>query len=61
MREKVKQESQESVADFKQRIAIIMRKRNGYGSYSMVGAAMSDPCVVRKQTDKGYYGNAETV
>jgi hypothetical protein len=52
---------QESVADFKQRIAIIMRKRNGYGDYSIVGAAKSDPCVVRKPTDKGYYGNSEAV
>lgn len=58
MKGKVKQES---VADFKQRIAIIMRKRNGYGSYSIVGAAHADPCVVRKSTDKGYYGNSKAV
>ena len=50
---------QESVADFKQRIAIIMRKRNGYGNYSIVGAAKPDPCVVRNRKD--IYGNSKTV
>lgn len=39
----------ESVADFKARIAQIMRKKEGK-SYSVIGAAHAHPCVVRKTT-----------
>lgn len=38
----------ESVADFKHRIAIIMRERETGKRYSIIGAARSHPCVVRK-------------
>lgn len=37
----------ESLADFKHRIALIMRNREGGAVYSMIGAAKPDPCVVR--------------
>jgi hypothetical protein len=39
----------ESVADFKQRIALIMRNRDGSGKvYSMVGASRAPECCVRQ-------------
>jgi hypothetical protein len=38
----------ESVADFKQRIAIIMRQRETGKKFSIVGASRADECVVRK-------------
>jgi hypothetical protein len=41
------QEPQESIADFKQRIALLMRNREGGKVYSMIGAAPPDPCVIR--------------
>jgi hypothetical protein len=37
----------ESIADFKHRIALIMRNREGGAHYSIVGAARPDSCVVR--------------
>ena len=40
--------AQESVADFKQRLAIIMRERETGHRYSIVGAARPHPCVRRK-------------
>jgi hypothetical protein len=42
----------ESVADFKQRIAIMMRERETGKRYSIVGGPRADVCVVRK-TKKG--------
>jgi hypothetical protein len=44
----------ESVADFKQRLAIIMRERETGKKYSIVGASRADECVVRGQQDRGY-------
>lgn len=41
--------AQESVADFKQRLAIIMRQRETGHTYSIVGAPRADRCVVRKR------------
>jgi hypothetical protein len=38
----------ESMADFKHRIALLMRNREGGAQYSIIGAAPADPCVVRK-------------
>jgi hypothetical protein len=38
----------ESVADFKQRLAIMMRERETGKRYSIIGAAPAHPCVVRK-------------
>jgi hypothetical protein len=38
----------ESVADFKQRIAIIMRQRETGKKYSIVGGPRAHECVVRK-------------
>jgi hypothetical protein len=38
---------QESIADFKHRIALLMRNREGGKQYSIIGAARPDPCVVR--------------
>jgi hypothetical protein len=47
----------ESMADFKQRIALLMRNKSGGEIYSMIGAAHSDKCVVR-QGPKTYGHNA---
>jgi hypothetical protein len=38
----------ESVADFRQRIAIMMRERETGKKFSMVGASRAADCVVRK-------------
>jgi hypothetical protein len=38
---------QESIADFKHRIALLMRNREGGKAYSIIGAARPDPCVIR--------------
>jgi hypothetical protein len=38
----------ESVADFKQRICIMMRERETGKKYSLVGASRADECVLRK-------------
>lgn len=46
-----RQEKQESIADFKQRIALMMRNREGGKVYSMIGAARPDPCVVRPKSE----------
>lgn len=43
----------ESVADFKQRIAIMMRERETGKKYSIVGAARAHDCVIRKHTQYG--------
>lgn len=44
---------QESIADFKHRIALMMRNREGGKVYSIIGAARPDPCVVRcRHTNK---------
>ena len=43
----------ESVADFKQRIAIIMRERETGKKYSMVGGPRADECVTRKSKTYG--------
>jgi hypothetical protein len=40
--------NQETVADFKQRIAIMMRQRETGKRYSIVGASRAHECVVRK-------------
>lgn len=37
----------ESMADFKHRIALLMRNREGGKVYSIIGAARPDPCVIR--------------
>ena len=37
----------ESLADFKHRIALLMRNREGGKVYSMIGAARPHPCVIR--------------
>ena len=39
---------QESIADFKHRIALLMRNREGGKVYSIIGAAPAHPCVVRQ-------------
>jgi hypothetical protein len=50
---------QESIADFKQRIALLMRNREGGKQYSIIGAARPDPCVVRcKHTNKDWINKA---
>ena len=38
---------QESIADFKHRIALLMRNREGGKQYSIIGAARPHPCVIR--------------
>jgi hypothetical protein len=38
---------QETIAEFKHRIALLMRNREGGKQYSIIGAARPDPCVVR--------------
>ena len=38
----------EAIVDFKARIAMIMREREGRGKFSVIGASHADPCVVRK-------------
>jgi hypothetical protein len=45
----------ESVAEFKQRIARIMRERETGKRYSVVGAARPDRSVVRGPKDRGFY------
>jgi hypothetical protein len=50
---RTKQKQPESVADFKQRIARIMRERETGKRYSLVGAAPSDPCVTTDLTTRG--------
>jgi hypothetical protein len=42
----------ETTADFKQRIAILMRFRETGKRYSLVGAARADQCVLRKPQPK---------
>jgi hypothetical protein len=42
----------ESIADFRQRIAIIMRERETGKKYSIVGAAHAHPCVVRSHNPR---------
>jgi hypothetical protein len=37
----------ESIADFKHRIALLMRNREGGKIYSIIGAARPHPCVIR--------------
>lgn len=37
----------ETLADFKHRIALLMRNQKGGEIYSVIGAAKPDPCVVR--------------
>jgi hypothetical protein len=39
----------ESMADFKHRIALLMRNKEGGKIYSIIGAAPSDPCVIREK------------
>jgi hypothetical protein len=43
---------QESIADFKHRIALLMRNKEGGKQYSIIGAARPHPCVVRPKQDK---------
>ena len=38
---------QESIADFKHRIALLMRNKEGGKQYSIIGAARPDPSLVR--------------
>jgi hypothetical protein len=38
---------QESIADFKHRIALLMRNKEGGKQYSIIGAARPHPCVIR--------------
>jgi hypothetical protein len=42
----------ETVADFKQRIAIMMRERETGKKYSVVGGPRAHSCVVRKRRPK---------
>jgi hypothetical protein len=44
---KAKLKQPESVADFKARIALMMRERETGKRYSIIGAARSHPCVTR--------------
>jgi hypothetical protein len=44
----------ESVADFKARIALIMRERETGKKYSLVGASRAPEILLRKPTDRGY-------
>jgi hypothetical protein len=37
----------ETIAEFKHRIALLMRNREGGKVYSVIGASPADPCVVR--------------
>jgi hypothetical protein len=50
----------ETVADFKHRIAIIMRERETGKRYSIIGAARSHDCVVRKTKTYGNNTNTTT-
>jgi hypothetical protein len=45
---KAKRKQPESVADFKQRIAIMMRERETGKKFSIVGGPRTDECLVRK-------------
>jgi hypothetical protein len=38
---------QETMAEFKHRIALLMRNREGGKVYSIIGAARPHPCVIR--------------
>jgi hypothetical protein len=49
---KAKLKQPESVADFKARIALMMRERETGKRYSVIGAARSHPCVTRDFTTK---------
>jgi hypothetical protein len=41
---------QETIADFKHRIALMMRNKEGGKVYSIIGAARPHPCTIRKTT-----------
>jgi hypothetical protein len=43
------------MAEFKARIAQLMRGRAGGEAYSVIGASHAHSCVVRKPTDRGYH------
>jgi hypothetical protein len=43
---------QETMAEFKHRIALLMRNREGGRVYSMIGAARPHPCIVRPRKTK---------
>ena len=44
---------QESMADFKARIALLMRNKEGGKIYSVIGAARPDPALVRAAVIEG--------
>jgi hypothetical protein len=42
---------QETMAEFKHRIALLMRNREGGKVYSIIGAARPHPCVIRPKKE----------
>jgi hypothetical protein len=49
----------ETVEDFRQRIAVMMRERETGNKYEMVGASAPMPDIVRTKSDRGFYPPAK--